>query len=64
MRGAVTDVLGRAQQAGAARADASPTDLLRLVHAISLATDWAPGDHEQADRLLDLVLDGLRSQPG
>jgi AcrR family transcriptional regulator len=64
MRGAVTDILGRAQLAGAARADANPTDLLRLVHAISLTTDWAAGDHEQADRLLALVLDGLRSQPG
>ncbi len=50
MRGAVTDVLGRAQEAGAARADTDPADLLRLVHAISLTTDWAPGDHEQADR--------------
>src|SRR5216683_1737407 len=64
MRGAVTDVLGRAQEAGAARADADPADLMRLVHAISLTTDWAPGDHEQADRLLALVLDGLRTQPG
>jgi AcrR family transcriptional regulator len=64
MRGAVTDVLDRAQEAGVARADADPADLMRLVHAISLTTEWAPGDHEQADRLLALVLDGLRSQPG
>src|SRR5258705_9061741 len=64
MRGAVTDVLGRAQDAGAARADADPADLLRLVHAISLTTEWAPGDHEQADRLLAIVLDGLRTQVG
>ncbi|HXL19983.1 MAG TPA: hypothetical protein VN961_20900, partial [Streptosporangiaceae bacterium] len=64
MRGAVTDVLGRAQEAGVARADADPADLLRLVHAISLTTEWAPDDHEQADRLLALVLDGLRGQPG
>jgi len=63
MRGAVTDVLTRAQQAGAVRADADPTDLLRLVHAISLTTDWTPVDHGQADRLLALVLDGLRIQP-
>jgi AcrR family transcriptional regulator len=63
MRGAATDILTRAQQAGAARADANAADLMRLVHAISLTTDWAPDDHEQADRLLALVLDGLRSQP-
>jgi len=63
MRSAVTDVLARAQGAGVVRADAEPADLLRLVHAISLTTDWAPDDHGQADRLLALVLDGLRSQP-
>ena len=63
IRGAATDVLTRAQQAGAARIDAKPADLMRLVHAISLTIDWASDDHEQADRLLALVLDGLRSQP-
>jgi len=63
MRGAATDVLRCAQEAGAARPDAEPTDLIRLVHAISLTADWAPGDHDQTDRLLALVLDGLRSQP-
>jgi AcrR family transcriptional regulator len=63
LRGAATDVLTRAQQAGAARADAKPADLLRIVHAISLTTDLAADDHEQADRLLALVLDGLRRQP-
>ncbi len=63
MREAATDVLTRAQQAGAARADANPADLMRLVHAISLTTEWAADDHEQADRLLALVLDGLRSRP-
>jgi AcrR family transcriptional regulator len=63
MRGAATDILTRAQQAGAARADANPADLMRLVHAISLTTEWAADDHEQADRLLALVLDGLRTKP-
>jgi hypothetical protein len=63
MRSSVTDVLTRAQQAGVVRADADPKDVLRLVHAISLTTEWAP-EPGQADRLLALVLDGLRSQPG
>ena len=62
MRSSATDVLKRAQQAGVVRADADPTDLMRLIHAISVTTDWAPTDHGQADRLLALVLDGLRSQ--
>jgi AcrR family transcriptional regulator len=63
IRGAATDVLTRAQKAGAVRADANAADLMRLVQAISLTTEWAADDHEQADRLLTLVLDGLRSQP-
>ena len=63
MRSSITDVLGRAQEAGYVRADADPGDVLRLVHAISLATEWAQGDPQQADRLLALVLDGLRNQP-
>jgi AcrR family transcriptional regulator len=62
MRGSMTDVVGRAQQAGYVRADADPADVMRLVHAISLTTEWTPDDHAQADRLLALVLDGLRSQ--
>ena len=36
---------------------------MRLVHAISLTAEWAAEDSEQADRLLALVLDGLKSQP-
>jgi len=62
MREAAADVLTHAQQAGAVRPDANPADLMRLVHAISMTADWAGGDHEQADRMLALVLDGLRSQ--
>jgi AcrR family transcriptional regulator len=61
LRSSVTDVLNRAQEAGVVRADAEPADVLRLVHAISLTTEWAP-DPGQAGRLLALVLDGLRSQ--
>jgi AcrR family transcriptional regulator len=64
VRGAATDILTGAQEAGVARADANPADLMRLVHAISLTAEWAADDNEQADRLLVLVLDGLKSQPG
>ena len=62
VRGAATDILAAAQEAGVARADANPADLMRLIHAISLTAEWAD-DQEQADRLLALVLDGLSSQP-
>jgi AcrR family transcriptional regulator len=63
MRRAAADILSGAQQAGVVRADADPADLMRLVHAISMTTEWAGDDNEQADRLLALVLDGLKSQP-
>ena len=63
VRGAASDILTGAQEAGVARADANPADLMRLVHAISLTAEWAAEDSEQADRLLALVLDGLKSQP-
>ncbi len=63
MHEAAAALLARAQDAGAVRADASATDLLRLVHAISIAVERDPSDHGQADRLLGLILDGLRSQP-
>jgi len=64
MRSSASDVLRGAQAAGVVRADANPADLLRMVHAISLTAEWAPDDRGQAGRLLALVLDGLRTQPG
>jgi AcrR family transcriptional regulator len=63
MRESATVLLTRAQEAGTVRADASATDLLRLVHAISMAVERPPADDGQADRLLRLVIDGLRPQP-
>jgi len=63
MRGAAADILTNAQQARVVRSDADPADLMRLVHAISMTTEWAGDDNEQADRLLALVIDGLRTQP-
>jgi AcrR family transcriptional regulator len=57
---AADDLLGRAKQAGVVRADADARDLIRLVHAVNLATQFTPSDPGQADRLLRLVLDGLR----
>jgi len=50
-------VLVPAQQAGTVRPEVTVTDLLRLTHAISVATQHAP---ESADRFLSYLLDGLR----
>lgn len=57
-------VLARAKQAGAVRPDADARDVIRLVHAVNLASQHAPSDPGQRDRLLGLILDGLRPQPG
>lgn len=50
----------RAQLAGVARTDTKPMDVLRMVYAIAWITDQRRDDPEQVDRMLELVLDGLR----
>ena len=61
IKGAAEALLARAQQAGVVRPDADAMDLIRLVHAVNIATEKAP-DPGQADRMLALILDGLRPQ--
>src|SRR5690348_8062106 len=63
IRGAADALLARAQEAGVVRPDADSGDLIRLVHAVSIATEKA-ADPGQADRMLVLILDGLRPQQG
>ncbi len=58
MRGAAGALLGRAQEAGLVRADMDGTMMLRLVHAVGVASEMAP---EQADIMLSIVLNGLRT---
>jgi AcrR family transcriptional regulator len=55
---AVTTLLTAGASAGVLRADAAPDDVLLSLSGVSLAT----GDQrrEQAGRLLDLLMDGLR----
>jgi AcrR family transcriptional regulator len=60
MRDAADRLLTYAQESGAIRGDVAPHDVLRLVHAIVMATEQAPQDTE---RLMSLMLDGLRPQP-
>ncbi len=62
MREVGADLLARAQQAGAVRSDMEIGDLLRLVHSIALASEQTAGGTERAERLLSLMLDGLRRQ--
>lgn len=60
LRAAAGMLLTAAQQAGAVRTEANVPDLLKLVHGISVVTEHAIDDPGQADRLLSVVLDGLR----
>src|SRR5580700_6437185 len=61
--GAAESLLARAQQEGTVRADADAMDLIRLVHAVNIASQHTSADPGQSDRLLSLILDGLRPQP-
>ncbi len=63
MRQSADALLARAQDAGVVRRDAQSTDVLRMVHGISMVAQRAPADPGQADRMIGLVMDGLRYQP-
>jgi AcrR family transcriptional regulator len=60
MRDAVGGLLKSAQEAGAIRPDVDHITVLRLAHGVGMASENAP---EMADRMLDLVIDGLRAKP-
>jgi AcrR family transcriptional regulator len=59
LRGCTDALLDRAKAAGLVSADVQPADVLRLSHGLILATDAAPSDPGQADRMLGLLIDGL-----
>jgi AcrR family transcriptional regulator len=59
IREAAGAILADAQRAGVVRPEVTATDLLRLTHGVSVATEHAP---ESTDRLLSYLLDGLRPQ--
>jgi AcrR family transcriptional regulator len=60
VRGAGDLLLEKAKQAGAVRPELDLMDILRLVGGITMGRDIEP---EQADRLLDIVLAGLKPVP-
>ena len=59
MRETVDRLLKHAQEENVIRPDVTALGVLRLVHGIGVATERVPGD---ADRLLSMMLDGLRRQ--
>jgi len=60
LRATAERLLDRAQQAGAVRQDVTAMDVMRLIHGITMATEQAP---EESERLLSLMLDGLKARP-
>jgi AcrR family transcriptional regulator len=61
MRSVGAQLLARAQAEGTARPDADADDLVRLVNALVSATDDADDRAALADRLFNLMIDGLRA---
>jgi len=57
--GAVGSLLMAGAQAGQLRSDVNPADVMVAINGISLAAG-TPEQRDQAGRLLDLLLDGLR----
>jgi AcrR family transcriptional regulator len=56
-------LLDEAKHAGAVRQDVTLSEILKLVNGISLSTEQLQDRTEVAERLLAIVLDGLRPQP-
>ncbi|HEV7721896.1 MAG TPA: TetR family transcriptional regulator [Iamia sp.] len=56
-------VFDRAQRLGHLRPDATAADAIDLAASVARITTQAPTGPDQPDRLLDVVLDGLRLQP-
>ena len=59
MRQTTERLLSAAQQAGVIRPDVDATDVMRLVHGVSVSSEKAP---ERADMLMSVMLDGLRAR--
>jgi len=60
IRDALEALLSRAQNAGAIRADVGVEELLALLHGVSAAGSRYAGPPEGRQRILAVVLDGLR----
>ena len=60
MRQTTERLLANAQEAGVIRPDVDATDVMRLVHGVTVSTEKAP---ERSEMLLSVMLDGLRATP-
>ncbi|MEV7929719.1 MULTISPECIES: helix-turn-helix domain-containing protein [unclassified Kitasatospora] len=62
IQGALNSLMEAGAAAGTIRSDIRPTDMFAALAGIAL-TSAKPEQREQAERLLDLTLDGLKSAP-
>ena len=60
---AITTILDAGAAAGDIRTDTSAEDVAAALLGI-LAVSGKPGQHAQAQRILDVLMDGLRTRPG
>jgi AcrR family transcriptional regulator len=58
------ELVDRAQEAGTVRPGVDINDVLKLVHATTQGSEKSPDPIGQIDRLLSIVLDGLRTRTG
>ena len=63
VREAATRLLAEAQRTGQVREDVDAIDLLRMSHALALAADIPYSHPDQGERLMSVLLAGLRPQP-
>jgi AcrR family transcriptional regulator len=56
VRSCTEAVLSRAQDAGEARPEVQSADIMRLAHALITATELAPADPDQPERLASLIV--------
>jgi AcrR family transcriptional regulator len=64
LRRRTQELLNRAQDAGEARQGVRPEDILRLTHGLIMASEAAPADPDQQERMLSLLIGGLLSDSG
>ena len=57
LRRCTDSLLARAQEAGEARPEVHSADIFRLTHGLIMATEAAPSDPGQPERLIGLVID-------
>jgi AcrR family transcriptional regulator len=63
VREAATKLLAEAQRTGQVRGDVDAIDLLRMSHALAIAADQPYSHPDQGERLMSVLLAGLRPQP-